>query len=434
MSDLGEALGPLLGLPAVSALAGSENPSLSVTALSRIGVALRARVGEEQIALHIGPPGNDGLVRHGRFTLLEQGLRKDDGAACGSEGRERGFSEASRAWLRSLGRRSSKAEHASWGEQVADLVEAAQEDAERALSIRPLHESLADWSPMADLGTPSGVPGAVGTKTPPDAKVRAEAALLAPMARAYEQFYGVPLPVVQVGSIDSESEPDASVVFANVAPQQSLFMPTPAPFAHDYMRRAYLHDLGFDAPDGLIRTVPLPSTYARRFRRIFGHAPTLRPRLLAATAVVLSPRRWLRHLVRQEFPINVRSMAAYRGSRLPRWVFRHVLRTMWNTHFHAFGHDMSMHVLATHRIHRASMTRLLHLAAQAEQRGRAKGAAAFFEETLTQCCLGLWRRGVAPDAFGDAFEGHMEEMSAALGVHAGGRLPPSPDEGKKVRP
>lgn len=241
-----------------------------------------------------------------------------------------------------------------------------------------------------------------------------EGALLAPWTSAYAAHYGLPLRLKA-----TPSQP--SVAFPDLRLAQSLFLRAPAAFTEWARGRAYLQDLGMDVgPSGYVDVVPTPAEFRRRVRAL-GLPEPLRPTFAPDPALVIPPARWLAHLRRRRLPIHLRAEWKYRLGAPAREVMHRVYapwRVKWHTHFHAFGHDMSLHGLALHRLPAAALEALLERAGRARGRG-VRAAADFFETTLTRRCVELWREVDEPEAFADAFERVFPELERALETACG---------------
>ncbi|HJK90484.1 MAG TPA: hypothetical protein RMH26_07055, partial [Polyangiaceae bacterium LLY-WYZ-15_(1-7)] len=220
-----------------------------------------------------------------------------------------------------------------------------------------------------------------------------------------------------------------SLAFPDVAPEQSVFLRAPAVFANDARGRAYLADLGYGVDaGGKIAIVPLPADFARR-RAALGQRGGFDARLVPAPVALFSGRRWLRDLAGGVLPINLYGRRAYALTRRPRALSTRLHPTFvrkWHTHFHALGHDMSLHALGWHRIGVAAREALLAEARRTLGLGlRARRAAAraaiFFEERLTRTCAELWMELDAPDAFEARFDAALPTLLAALRDALAGR-------------
>ena len=226
-----------------------------------------------------------------------------------------------------------------------------------------------------------------------------EASLLAPLAHAYREHYGESISLVRWRS------GPPSLLFPDVVPEQSLFLHGSEHLARDARFAAYLHDLGYGMIEGKLRLVPTPAGFADRRRTMGLDGRGFEPRLMLARSPVLSSRTWLRSLGEGIFPINLRGRLAYRLTRPAREVGRRLhpeVATMWHTHFHALGHDMSLHVFGMHRLEQRHTRELIARAAKAARAPRPRSAvtvAGFFEGDLTRHCVQVWNRIDRPDAF-----------------------------------
>lgn len=226
-----------------------------------------------------------------------------------------------------------------------------------------------------------------------------EAPLLAPLAHAYREHYGESIALVRW-----QSGPP-SLLFPDVAPDQSLFLHGSQHLDRDVRFTAYLRDLGYGMADGKLRLVPTPAGFVARRRAMGLEARGFEPRLILARTPVLSSRTWLRSLGEGVFPINLRGELAYRLTRPAREVGRRLhdeLATMWHTHFHALGHDMSLHVFGMHRLEARHTRELTDRAAKAARALRPRTAvtvARFVEGDLTRHCVRVWNDIDRPEAF-----------------------------------
>ena len=241
-----------------------------------------------------------------------------------------------------------------------------------------------------------------------------EARLLRPLGRAYREHYGVGPRLVRLGP------GPASVAFPDVVPDQSLFMAVAKELSADLRLRAYLADLGYRAEGDRVRVVPTPAALARRQRALGIEREGFGARLARAWTPVLGPRFWLANLAEGRFPINLRSDRAHRWTAPARNLSRRLhkeLATMWHTHFHAFPHDMSLHVLGMHRLtpgRTAELRRLAGAGARARPFG-ARRFADFFEGHLTRSCVSAW----------SGLE-HPDDLPARLDAAAGAALEVGP--------
>ncbi len=235
----------------------------------------------------------------------------------------------------------------------------------------------------------------------------AEAPLLEPLARAYREHYGESIQLVRWPS------GPPSLLFPDVAPEQSLFLQGSSHLERDVRFAAYLRDLGYGMAEGKLRLVPTPAAFVTRRAALGLGDRGFRPRLIRARTPVLSSRVWLRSIGEGVFPINLRGALAYRLTRPVRELGRrvhHELATMWHTHFHALGHDMSLHVFGMHRLE-PRLTRRLTERAEAAARTldprRPVTVAGYFEGELTRHCTQVWNGIGAPEDFeravGDGF-------------------------------
>ncbi|HJL04172.1 MAG TPA: hypothetical protein RMH85_18060 [Polyangiaceae bacterium LLY-WYZ-15_(1-7)] len=344
------------------------------------GEVVHARAGG--LPLRIEPTGSRGFFDAGGFVL--------------AHGEAPGAGEAARALRARLGGRAS--------EPVAAAL-AAYWEAARA-PTRGRREAL-DGARAAAL-------------------FAGEGALLAPWVDAFAAHYGRPLGLWWPERGEAGRP---SLAFPDVAPEQSVFLRAPAVFANDARGRAYLADLGYGVDaGGKIAIVPLPADFARR-RAALGQRGGFDARLVPAPVALFSGRRWLRDLAGGVLPINLYGRRAYALTRRPRALSTRLHPTFvrkWHTHFHALGHDMSLHALGWHRIGVAAREALLAEARRTLGLGlRARRAAAraaiFFEERLTRTCAELWMELDAPDAFEARFDAALPTLLAALRDALAGR-------------
>jgi len=226
-----------------------------------------------------------------------------------------------------------------------------------------------------------------------------EAPLLEPLANAYREHYGESIALVRWPS------GPPSLLFPDVAPEQSLFLHGSRHLDRDVRFAAYLRDLGYGMAGGKLRLVPTPAAFIARQQAMGLEEGGFEPRLVHARTPVLSSRAWLRSLGDGVFPINLRGELAYRLTRPAREVgqrLRTELATMWHTHFHALGHDMSLHVFGMHRLeprHTRELSRQAASAARALWPRRAVTVSRFVEEDLTRHCVRVWNDIDRPEAF-----------------------------------
>lgn len=225
-----------------------------------------------------------------------------------------------------------------------------------------------------------------------------DGSVLGQVARAFERHYRVPLRALDL------ARDIPSIVFPQVAPGQNLFLRAPRSF-DDLRMRAHVRDLGFDVRDGDLRVVPLPSSFEP-------NEGGLVPRFVERAPVMLSPARWVRSVVSGTLPINTR----FDGDSLLHRIARASARAsgsldaMWNTHFCALGHDMSLHAFAMHRLGAEEWDPLRAALRAALRLGRAKEAADFVEGTLTRHCVRLWNEATSPEDWDVRFARHREEI------------------------
>ena len=227
----------------------------------------------------------------------------------------------------------------------------------------------------------------------------AEAPLLEPLALAYREHYGESVALVRWPS------GPPSLLFPDVVPEQSIFLQGSSHLERDVRFAAYLRDLGYGMVEGKLRLVPTPAAFVARREALGLDEHGLRPRLVRARSPALSPRVWLRSLGRGVFPINVRGALAYRLTRPARELGRRIhreLATLWNSHFHALGHDMSLHVFSMHRLerrHTRPLTERAHRATRALDPRRVLSVAGYVEGDLTRHCTRVWNDIDTPEAF-----------------------------------
>lgn len=259
------------------------------------------------------------------------------------------------------------------------------------------------------------------TKTPEPARAEAldgentpqlfadEGSILAPLTEFFRRHYRTSLDAVCIGGSDRPS-----LRFPDVALGQNVFMGAPPAFTQDALLRAYLADLGFAVSSGsMLSTVPTPARFMERRGEGEDGKDGYVPALLPTRTAVLSARQWLGYVSRGRFPINLYSRYSYLLTtpwRVASCRLHHELSTMWNSHFHALGHDMALHVFTMHRIPSSWVRRLAQMAATA---GRTEGgrhgteAAWFFEGPLTRLCTEIWREIEDPRDFAGKFDARI---------------------------
>jgi len=232
-----------------------------------------------------------------------------------------------------------------------------------------------------------------------------EASLLEPLAHEYREHYGESIALVRWRS------GPPSLLFPDVVPEQSLFLNGSQHLDRDVRFAAYLRDLGYGMAGGKLRLVPTPAAFVARRRAMGLEGRGFEPRLIQARTPVLSSRAWLRSIGEGVFPINLRGELAYLLTRPVREAGRRLhpeIATMWHTHFHALGHDMSLHVFGMHRLEERHTRTLTAQATKAARTLRPRAAvtvARFVEGDLTRHCVNVWNAIDRPDAF----EGEVDE-------------------------
>jgi hypothetical protein len=182
-----------------------------------------------------------------------------------------------------------------------------------------------------------------------------EAALLAPWQTAVTQYAGAPpqwwlqkRPVQAVLVTLPEPPP-------NRRSSVGLLLQAPELWSQPDLAD-WQSSLGFAAgPDGAMRTVPTPQSFARLVQATLGREPAFLPQLVPSSVLVLPVRFWLDQLCSGVIPIGVASTALYRltaWSRTDRTLRLPQLQLPWHGHFAALGHDMAVHALVTHRLSR----------------------------------------------------------------------------------
>jgi hypothetical protein len=127
---------------------------------------------------------------------------------------------------------------------------------------------------------------------------------------------------------------------------------------------------------------------------------------------------WLSSYLEGRIAINVGTPRFYR--RLAPLLALRAPNRFWCEHLTAVGHDMSVHVLATHRAPRselAGLARPIAAAAAACRRARRDDALVplvlFYEEDLVRHCQRLWAEIEDPAQFEDAYATHRDALDAA---------------------
>ncbi|MFK7991252.1 MAG: hypothetical protein AB8I08_34875 [Sandaracinaceae bacterium] len=237
-----------------------------------------------------------------------------------------------------------------------------------------------------------------------------EGSTLRPWAMAFERHYGQ---AIQAWDLGGETP---SVCFPVVATDQNTFLHTPAEFERARMQ-AYIMDRGYAVADGLLRVVPLPAS-------LVPPEGGLEARFIEHAPFMVSPGRWVRSVLAGTLPINIFRWPTHHGlsgrfANLSARVHPEV-RTMWNSHFCALGHDMSLHAFSFHRMGASAWQPVRQaLRGLLRTRREQKTAADFIEGPLTRHCVSLWYEATFPEQFDSLFTERLPELLSQLppGTH-----------------
>lgn len=293
-----------------------------------------------------------------------------------------------------------------------------------AAACRALAQALAAPGPEPEWR----IPGDASQQVPEALPVRLDEvslhddpdhALLTRDATNYTRLYGGRPRAVRVSKVAGTAIDDAGLSMHYPAPRGHELPPSgslyPVPsgfFRRDF--RAYFAALGCAYGDGVPRTVPSPSTFARAVSRTLGHAAPLQPRLIQGARSSVSSRAWAHAVLSGTLPVGVapawavgvhqRIRAVGALSRIP-------------VDVGMLAHDISLHALGLHAVRRSTWDRLVGIAAEQIRRG-GRGAvgriARFFEGDLTRTAWDVWGALDKPQAFTEAFDGRVDALIASM--------------------
>lgn len=305
------------------------------------------------------------------------------------------------------------------------LAEASRDDARWLARTRPMLDSdlarvLATLISTGDLSAATDPDNVVATANV-ERLAPSDTALTATLD-GFRQHFGVSARLVTMASSDHLP----SVEYPPVPTLNRVFAQIGSLARSEGPIRSYLNSIGYSASaDGLLRTVPTPTTFLRRCRDL-GITPAFEPRLIRQLRRELPLRSWLQHLIQGRFLINVGrpSLYAYfQALRRLRW--ERPAESEIQSHLTLLGHDMSTHVFAVHRVPQPRAAEIRRRIAAAMPRATDVAStrsltplADFFEGDLTYGCLRIWGDLRHPDDFGAAFEdawpGTERQLSARI--------------------
>ena len=337
-------------------------------ALGRFGALMAATLGESVFT--------DFDTVHGRALVALE--RRDLVLRVAREGR--GFRESSRIVLSHSNSSGEDARFLAARPWRLDAVADAFDSLEASLAFEP--GSVPIDQAFDDMG--------------PEGKV------FRPWAVAFERHYGQPLEAWDLG------RETPSVCFPVVAADQNTFLG--AEFGRARMR-AYILDRGYAVADGLLRVVPPPSALTPA-------EGGLEARLMEHAPVAVSPGRWVRSVLAGVLPINVLGWPKHHGlvGRLA-GLTSHLhpqLRTMWNSHFCALGHDMSLHAFSFHRMGARSWRPIREALWPLLRTASERTVADFIEGPLTRHCAELWGEVSVPEQFDALFDERLPALLSQL--------------------
>ncbi|MGB1012828.1 MAG: hypothetical protein ACPG4T_01750 [Nannocystaceae bacterium] len=270
-------------------------------------------------------------------------------------------------------------------------------------------------------------PAAPEDLRPPGPEVSVEALgeerpLLEPLLQGFASHFGQPIRLYRCAR---QGIPEAIVLHYPEVSGNRVFLNAPRKFRDDDRFVRYFGRLGFRCdPDYEVRQIPTPMSF-RRLAAAAGNGDNgFRPALVLRHELIYVANTWFGHVLQGTFPMNTGYPWLYRSSKKLRpWIRRiQPLHELWDTHFHALGHDMSLHILLTHAIERGPLIRLCERVrlSQAQHLGRTRGLLnplpliMFFEEDLTAHCLDVWARVDRPEDFSKMFAASQERLDAML--------------------
>ena len=253
---------------------------------------------------------------------------------------------------------------------------------------------------------------------PDDAALTKEASLLQPTLAAASEYFGAQ----SFTEYFEAPRPALRILFAPVPPHlatgPTYFLAAPESFRQRRVFSDYLRTLGyFVEADGLVRTVPSPETL-RRLLAATGTTNTgFRARLMPIDDYRVDPLSWLDLYVEGSIGINVGTTQFY--AEHARKLALRIPNRFWCEHLTAVGHDMSVHVLLTHRMPFAQIAELGALAEPTLRRCKAAGRqdallplVEFYEADLPQVCREIWEQLSTPDDFERALSRERDELLA----------------------
>ncbi len=265
------------------------------------------------------------------------------------------------------------------------------------------------WSPQRKLRR---------VEAPDDEALSKELSLLQPTLTAASEYFGARCHAEYFEAPRSALRVLFAPIPSRLATGPSYFLAAPEPFLQRRVLSDYLRALGyFVEEDGLVRTVPTPETLRRLLVEMDVLNTGFRARLMPVDDYRVDPRSWLDLYVEGSIGINVGAAAFY--ARHARKLALRVPNRFWCEHLAVVGHDMSVHVLLTHRMPVAQISELGALAEPTLRRCKNAGRkdallplVDFYEEDLPQVCREVWEHLSTPDDFERAVGVRRSELLA----------------------
>ncbi|HMR06188.1 MAG TPA: hypothetical protein PKA88_10425 [Polyangiaceae bacterium] len=253
-----------------------------------------------------------------------------------------------------------------------------------------------------------------------DPALAREVQLLQPTLTAASRYFGASCQAEWFAAPTTALRIRMAPIPAELATGPSYFLDAPEAFRRRRELAVYLRALGyFLDEDGLMRTVPSPETLHRLLSKMGVAGGGFRARLIEVDDYRVDPVSWLSFYLEGTIGINVATERFYQNN--ARKLALHMPNRFWCEHMTAVAHDMSVHVLLTHRIPFSHIAEMAALAEPVWRRCRAEARPEaltplvdFYEGDLPQICREVWERLSTPEDFDRAFSARRSELLARL--------------------
>jgi hypothetical protein len=258
------------------------------------------------------------------------------------------------------------------------------------------------------------------TEAQADPALQRECELLGPTLHAASRYFRAPCEAEWFATPAPALRVHMACIPDDLTAGPNYFLDAPRSFGRRRELAGYLRDLGyFLHEDGLMRTVPSPETLHRLLGRMGVASGGFRARLIEVDDYRVDPVGWLEFYLEGSIGINVANAEFY--AKHARKLGLHMPNRLWCEHLTAVGHDMSVHVLLTHRVPFSHIAEMGALAEPLLRRCKSENRpdalmplVAFYEADLPQICREVWERLSTPEDFERAFSERREELYGRL--------------------